>query len=72
MFRRVFCFCLSLAAVVMFFSCNKGNNSPVLLKASAEQQPTGNKSEKVAEPKDTSLFGRLKAVVRKAVDCCIE
>ena len=28
--------------------------------------------EKVVEPKDTSLFGRLKAVVRKAVDCCIE
>ena len=23
-------------------------------------------------PADTSLFGRLKAVVRKAVDCCIE
>ena len=28
--------------------------------------------EKVEEKKDTSLFGRLKSVVRKAVDCCIE
>ena len=29
----------------------------------------------VAEPEqktDSSLFGRLKSVVRKAVDCCIE
>ena len=51
MFRRVFCFCLSLVAMVMFFSCNKGKDSPVLLKASAEQQPTDNKAVNVEEKK---------------------
>lgn len=28
--------------------------------------------EEVAAPADNSLFGKLKSVVRKAVDCCIE
>ena len=72
MFRRCLCICLSLAAVVMLFSCNKGKDSPVLLKASAEQQSTGNKSEKVAEPKEEEKtppvnpeYEKIKTVVSK-------
>lgn len=28
--------------------------------------------EKLAEPEPTTVFGKMKAVIRKAVDCCIE
>lgn len=70
MFRRVFCFCLSLVAMVMFFSCNKGKGSPVLLKASAEQQPTENKAVKVEEKKEEVVpvnpeYEKIKTVTSK-------
>lgn len=34
--------------------------------------PTANESVEEAESSDTSVFGKMKSFVRKAVDCCIE
>ncbi len=42
------------------------------LKATAPEKKAPAKVETQVEANDGSLFGKLKSVVRKAVDCCIE
>ena len=48
------------------------NLEDVKKEVAALKVKTAAKKEEPKQPEDHSLFGRLKSVVRKAVDCCIE